>query len=253
MATTQKSPQRSRYGELKILTYNVHSCIGTDRRLDPHRIADVIARTEADIIALQELDVGRKRTGGIDQAATIATILKMNAHFHPALHVEEERYGDAILTALPTELIRAGPLPSLGETRGAIWVQVTPEGWPPLNIVNTHLGLSSRDRVRQVATLLGDDWIGSSQFKAASGIVCGDFNAVAFSSAYKSLARQFSDAQLAASGKPKATFPSRFPLVRIDHVFVSRDLQVTSASIAFNPLTRRASDHLPLQVNLKLA
>ena len=45
---------------------------------------------------------------------TIASLLKMEAHFHPALHVEEEKYGDAILTAMPTRFIKAGPLPSVG-------------------------------------------------------------------------------------------------------------------------------------------
>ncbi len=133
---------------IKVLTYNVHSCIGTDRRLDPQRVADVIAASGADIIALQELDVGRRRTGGIDQAHLIATLLKMEAHFHPALHVEEEKYGDAILTALPTKLMRAGPLPSVGETRGAIWLQVIANGLQ-FNVLNTHLGLRGIDRSRQ--------------------------------------------------------------------------------------------------------
>lgn len=52
---------------IKILTYNVHSCIGGDRKLDPGRIASVIAEAEADIVALQEVDVLRRRTGGVDQ------------------------------------------------------------------------------------------------------------------------------------------------------------------------------------------
>jgi endonuclease/exonuclease/phosphatase family metal-dependent hydrolase len=236
--------------ELKILTYNVHSCVGTDRRADPARVADVIAGTGADIIALQELDVGRKRTGGVDQAHMIANLLNMQAHFHPALHVEEEKYGDAILTALPTRLMKAGPLPSVGETRGAIWVQVDLAGMP-LNVLNTHLGLRNIDRVRQMDTLLNTDWIGNAEFQAAPGIVCGDLNAIPSSPAYKALARQFRDAQLLAGGKPRPTFPSRFPVLRLDHVFVSEGLGVNSATVVGDPLSRRASDHLPLLVTLQ--
>lgn len=245
--TSAFSPSDRR--ELKVLTYNVHSCIGTDRRIDPHRIAAVIAQSEADIIALQELDVGRRRTGGVDQAEMIASLLKMEAHFHPALHVEEERYGDAIVTALPTRLIRAASLPSVGETRGAIWVQVDVHG-SPLNVINTHLGVRSRDRNRQVTELLGDDWIANARFQVLPAIVCGDLNAIPSSPAYKSLATHFRDAQLLAGTKPRPTYPSRYPLLRIDHVFVSKDLEVSSVTITADPLARRASDHLPLLVRL---
>jgi endonuclease/exonuclease/phosphatase family metal-dependent hydrolase len=231
--------------EFKMLTYNVHSCVGTDRRLDPNRIADVIAETGADIIALQELDVGRKRTGGVDQANVIASLLKMEAHFHPALHVEKEKYGDAIITAMPTQLVKAGPLPSVGERRGAIWVRVEMAGFS-LNVLNTHLGLRNVDRVRQAATLLGEEWIGSAEFQAAPAIICGDFNAIPSSPAYKHIARQFRDIQLLTGPKVRPTYPSRFPLLRLDHIFVSEGLGVPASSVVSTPLARRASDHLPL-------
>src|SRR5690606_38620944 len=42
---------------LRIVTYNVHSCVGLDGRLSPARIARVLARCDADVIAIQELDV----------------------------------------------------------------------------------------------------------------------------------------------------------------------------------------------------
>ncbi|RDJ03850.1 endonuclease/exonuclease/phosphatase family protein [Rhizobium grahamii] len=236
---------------LRILTYNVHSCIGMDRRLDPNRIAEVIARSKADIIALQELDVGRKRTGGVDQAHTIATLLNMDAHFHPTLHVQEERYGDAILTALPTRLVRAGPLPSVGETRGAIWLEVTVHGHR-VNVINTHLGLRARDRMQQLATLLGEEWMGSAAFGALPAIICGDLNAVASSSVYRRLAQRFKDAQLLAGRKPRPTFPSRFPILRLDHIFVSKEFGIAASDISIDRLARRASDHLPLMVELDL-
>src|SRR5580693_9261607 len=94
---------------VRILTYNVHRCVGADRRLD---VADVIAAQAPDIVALQELDVGRARTGGVDQAHRLAQRLGMAFHFNAAFQVEEELYGDAILTTLPERLVKAGPLPS---------------------------------------------------------------------------------------------------------------------------------------------
>ena len=58
--------------DLRILTYNVRGCRGTDGRLSPERIAAVIAAARPDVVALQELDAGRARSGGLDQAHDIA-------------------------------------------------------------------------------------------------------------------------------------------------------------------------------------
>jgi endonuclease/exonuclease/phosphatase family metal-dependent hydrolase len=80
----------------RLLTYNVHRCVGVDRRLDVGRIAAVIAEHEPDVVCLQELDVGRARTGMVDQAGAIAERLAMSFHFHAAMKVETEQYGDAI-------------------------------------------------------------------------------------------------------------------------------------------------------------
>ena len=115
--------QRTLPASLRIMTYNVHRCVGADGRADPRRIAEVIAACQPDMVALQELDVGRLRTGGIDQAHAIAHLLGMSFHFHPALQVEEELYGDAILSALPMRLVKAGPLSwkhQLRAARGAL-------------------------------------------------------------------------------------------------------------------------------------
>ena len=44
----------SPYHHLRIMTYNVHACVGMDNRLDARRIARVIAQSQADVVALQE-------------------------------------------------------------------------------------------------------------------------------------------------------------------------------------------------------
>ncbi|KRB51244.1 endonuclease [Rhizobium sp. Root708] len=235
--------------ELRVLTYNVHSCVGTDRRLDLSRIAEVIANTGAHIVALQELDVGRLRTGGVDQARQIASELRMDAHFHPALTVAEERYGDAILSALPMRLLKAGPLPSAGETRGALLAEIEVSGKKTI-VLNTHLGLRAGERIAQVATLLGEDWLGNADLAASPIIVCGDFNAVPSSTAYKMLARRFTDARSVLGKRQRATYPSRMPFLRIDHVFVSEGIKVRAVEVANGANERRASDHLPLLVTL---
>ena len=134
----------------RLLTYNVHRCVGTDRRLDVDRIVAVIGEYEPDIVCLQELDVGRLRTNGVDQARAIADGLAMTSRFHPAMQVEAELYGDAILTAHPERLIRADSLPTVNgvpglEPRGAIWSEIQVDG-VALNVFNTHLGLVPKEK-----------------------------------------------------------------------------------------------------------
>ena len=227
---------------LRIVTYNVHSCIGTDRKLDPSRIAAVIAEAEPDIVALQEVDVGRRRTGGADQAQMIASHLKMQAHFHPALTVAEERYGDAIITALPTGTVKAGRLPSIGEPRGALALEIF-SGDEKLLVVNTHLGLRGRERIEQMNTLLGAGWLADA---VGPTILCGDFNAVPASATYRAAARQLSDVQSVNKAGFRPTFPSRYPLLRIDHIFTTRNIRPIDAYVLNSRLARIASDHLPL-------
>ncbi|NKN38701.1 EEP domain-containing protein [Agrobacterium sp. a22-2] len=236
---------------LRILSYNVHSCFGTDRRLDPARVAEVIASCNADIVALQEVDVERARSGAIDQAQMIAAHLKMTAHFNAALHLEEERYGDALITALPTRLVKAAGLPSKGEPRGALWVEVM-AGEIPLQMFVTHLGLRGGERMRQVETLMGPAWMGAAMPDNSRIVMAGDLNAVPRSAAYKVLARRYRDVQTEQGLAPKATFPSRLPLLRLDHIMVGEGIRVLETRVFNDPLARRASDHLPLLAVLDL-
>jgi endonuclease/exonuclease/phosphatase family metal-dependent hydrolase len=240
----------------RILTYNVHGCIGTDRRLDVGRIVEAIAAFEPDIVALQELDVGRARSGGVDQAHEIARGLDMACHFNAALRVEEEQYGDAILTSYPERLVKAGPLPGLigrmqVESRGALWVAVNIDG-VEVQIITAHLGLVPREQRRQAATLAGPDWLACEDCRNPA-ILLGDFNATGASIVYRTLAARLTDARrLARHRAGTSTFPSAFPILRIDHVFVTPDVRVTAIAAPYRPLTRIASDHLPLVMDFEL-
>lgn len=240
----------------RILTYNVHRCVGTDRRLDVGRVAEVIAALAPDIVALQELDVGRVRTGGVDQAHEIARRLNMSFHFYPALKVEEELYGDAILTRLPERKIRTGPLPGYRpaprlEPRGALWVEVEVEG-RPVQILNTHLGLVPREQQLQAEALAGTEWLAHPDC-AGPVILLGDFNATAASVVHRTLTRRLKPARaLSPQRSPTATFPSRLPVLRIDHLFVCDEIRVEDVFAPYTPLTRAASDHLPLVMDFRL-
>ncbi|HEY5945163.1 MAG TPA: endonuclease/exonuclease/phosphatase family protein, partial [Kofleriaceae bacterium] len=87
---------------LRVMTYNMHSGRGTDDRYDLGRIADVISSYEPHIVALQEVDVMRMRSGAVDQAHQLGARLGLEVHFAPAIERGGERYGIATLTRLPT-------------------------------------------------------------------------------------------------------------------------------------------------------
>ena len=240
----------------RIMTYNVHRCVGVDGKLDVARIARVIAQARPDIVALQELDVGRSRTGGVDQAHALAELLGMKFHFNAALRVEEERYGDAILTAAPMRLVKAGALPGSRavrglEPRGAVWVKIELDG-VELNVINTHLGLVPHEQRAQAAALVAAGWIGSPDCSDPA-ILVGDFNATQRHAAYRRLAERMRDAQKLVRRRHVATFPSRWPMLSIDHVFVSPSILVQAAHAARGVLVRTASDHRPLLVDFSLA
>ncbi|HZH12341.1 MAG TPA: endonuclease/exonuclease/phosphatase family protein [Microvirga sp.] len=240
----------------RILTYNVRRCLGTDGRLSPGRIADVIAAYEPDVVALQELDVGRTRTGGVDQAHAIAQALGMQMHFHASLRVLEEEYGNAILTHRPSHLVQAGPLPGgkgrfAPEPRGALWASIHLDG-THVQVITTHLGLRRHERLAQVNCLLGPQWLEHPACREPV-ILLGDFNASPRSRVYQRLTARLSDASAALPHqRAKPTFPSRLPMLRIDHVFVSRSVHVVGVESVRSQMAQAASDHLPLMVEFQV-
>ena len=241
----------------RIMTYNVHRCVGVDGKLDVGRIAAVIAQCRPDIVALQELDVGRRRTGAVDQAHAIANRLGMAFHFHAAMKVEEEHYGDAILATAPLKVIRAGALPNSPsirglEPRGALWLEIE-IGGRSLQVINTHLGLVPHEQRAQAVALAGPEWMGHRDRRDPL-ILLGDFNATPYASTYRTLASRLTDARSLCKGaRASPTFPSRFPMLAIDHVFVSAGIGVSHIEAHAAPLARVASDHLPLVVDFSFS
>jgi endonuclease/exonuclease/phosphatase family metal-dependent hydrolase len=239
---------------VRVLTYNVHSCIGLDNALSPDRVARVIARHEPDIVCLQELDVARARTGGVDQGAAIAERLEMLLHFHPTVTFGEELYGDAVLSRLPMRVVKAGPLPRHPrfplEPRGAIWAEIDVGHGAKLQVVNTHLSLSPVEQLVQVDALLSDEWIGGVD--GGHVVLCGDFNALSWFPTCRRIARRLRDAQTSRPGhRPRPTWQGGVRVGRIDHVFVDPSLEVARVRVADDALARVASDHLPVVADLR--
>ena len=240
---------------LRVATYNVHGCRGMDARRSEQRIAEVIAMLDVDVIGLQELDLNRRRSAGVDQAALIADQLGWHRFFHPALRREDEQYGDAILSRYPMKLRKAQELPSVTtrvcpESRAAIWMEIeTPGG--AVQVINTHLGLGRRERFMQAQLLAGPEWLGSATTSDPL-ILMGDFNSLPSSPAFQILARQLRDVRTLVDPAPSLkSFPTRLPLLAVDHILVNEGFDVNSVRIVRNAETKIASDHFPLVADLR--
>lgn len=231
------------------MTYNVHSCVGTDGKLAPERIAEVIARSGADIVALQELDALQERAGGMHQPEWLAERLKMLVHFTPARASGDGQYGNAILSRYPFSVLSEAMLARRGgEQRAVQWLKVSIAGLD-VNVMNTHLSIQFRERLMQIEQLMGAEWLAKAD-GALPLVVCGDLNASRFSPVYRRLRRDLVDVQRANGSRAAATFPSRLPLFRIDHLFTTKNIGVSRCEVRRDALSTVASDHLPLLAEL---
>lgn len=234
---------------MKVLSWNVHSMRGTDGRRDPERIARVISDHAPDLVGLQE--VGGGDAGEADPAAVLSRLTGMSGAFGPTAPRRGRPYGNAILSRHPIEATRSYDLSVPGrEPRGCIRADVAlPEA--RVHVFAAHLGLSWRERRRQAALLLSADVLRDAALSHPLVLV-GDFNSMSRRAAVpRWLRRQLVDAARAV-GNEAPTFPSRFPLLRLDHCYVAPALEVRAVEVIRTPLARLASDHLPLLVELAL-
>jgi endonuclease/exonuclease/phosphatase family metal-dependent hydrolase len=239
---------------LRVASYNVHGCVGIDGRRSEARIAEVIASVQADIVGLQDLDVGRVRSAGVDQARLIAEQHGWTHLFQPAMRNADEQYGNAIISRYPLRLHRVAALAGRGtwycrETRVALWAEAETE-LGNVQVVNTHLGLGRRERFLQIEQLTSDEWLGGAPAEIPL-ILLGDFNSLPGGRPHRTLAGRLRDVRaLFPSALRHRTFPTRLPTFAVDHIFVNGVLHPTDLRVHRTEVARAASDHFPLVAEL---
>ncbi|HEX2479379.1 MAG TPA: endonuclease/exonuclease/phosphatase family protein [Geminicoccaceae bacterium] len=227
---------------LRVASYNVHGCRGCDGRRDVGRIVRILREIDADVVGLQEVE-SRHGRSDIDQAEEFAAALGMTCIEGPLLHhAQRGWYGNALLTRLEVSAVRRVVFDSHGgEARGAIVCDLRAHDGVCWRVMTTHLDLHSRHRRRQFETLLD----GLVPATGPATVLMGDFNEWwPWSRALAALRRH---AELPPTPR---TFPSWLPVLPLDRIALSACRLQGGIRRHLTPLSRRASDHLPIVADL---
>lgn len=227
---------------IRLASYNVHKCLGMDRRRQPDRIVSVLASLNADIVALQEVD---HRLGGRPAALPVAMVTE-RTDLSPLPYalgpLSLGWHGQTILVrrTLSVSAIRRLELPGL-EPRGAILAEVeTPQG--PIRIVGAHLGLIRRYRQMQFAAIHA----ALSRRAPMPTAILGDFN---------DWSRRGSGPDLGTGFRlhaPGPSFPAPRPVGALDRIAVGAGLHIHDAGVHAAAPAHIASDHLPIWADVRI-
>lgn len=224
---------------VRIATYNIHECVGRDRRVDPHRTAAVLLELDADVIALQEL---RSPFGALRTLDFLADRTGMFALEGPTMVKLGASYGNALLSRTKPLEVRGIDLSVPGrEPRGALEARLLVAGHR-LRVVATHLGLRPAERRFQVRRLL--DHLVPDPGEVM--VLTGDLNEwFLWGRPLRWLHAVFRDTP------SPATFPSGRPVFALDRLWVRPRAMLSALAVHRSATARIASDHLPLVATLQ--
>lgn len=233
---------------LRIATYNIHKGVqglGPVRRLEIHNLGHAVEQLDADLVCLQEVRKHHRREAqyfarwpDMPQADFLAP-QGYTAVYRTNAVTRHGEHGNALLSRWPVVNTQHEDMSDHRfEQRGLLHVEVQIEG-RTVHVIVVHLGLIRASRIRQLAQLR--DFVLREIPADVPLVVAGDFN-----DGPKLVARALAGSGLGAiAGSPAPTFPSRLPLVQLDHVLV-RGLKPVSVQVPQGRIWWRMSDHLPL-------
>jgi endonuclease/exonuclease/phosphatase family metal-dependent hydrolase len=203
---------------VRVVTYNIHSCVGVDRRYDPRRISTVLREIDADIACLQEVDARRSERHA-DQWAYLGIATGCQVVTGTGVCQPRLRFGNAILSRFPVLAARLIDLTVAGhEPRCAIDADLLIDE-RVLRVIATHFGLHAAERRQQASQLMAalGEPVPANRRKAHAVLLMGDLNEWrGRRGAIRSLDRSLGPAVL------------------------------SDVAVYRSPLARIASDHLPL-------
>jgi len=247
--------------ELTVMSYNIHTGIGEDGRLDLRRTAEEIRASGAEVVGLQEVDAHwSARSDFEDQAKVLAEELGMRYFFAPIYSLEpaepggpRREYGLAILSRYPilsaenheiTRLSTQSANPTPEPAPGFPEVVLNVRG-VKVHVYDTHLDYRPDPTVRRMQV---DDMMAIMAEDGGPKVLTGDLNAPPDAPELAPLFETLNDSWAVRGEGDGFTYPADTPTKRIDYVLASPDVGVRSVVV---PDTL-ASDHRPVVAELSL-
>lgn len=235
---------------INVLTYNIHHANPPSLEadvIDLNTIAQTIEKSEADLVALQELDSATSRSGKTFQLKVLADMLGMHYYYGKAIPYQGGGYGVGILSKYPISEMKTIALPSVpdfdGETRVLALVRVTLPDDKEIYFGSTHLDVTMEEnRLLQTSEI-----VNIAGKLNAPIIIGGDFNSTDEKAPMIELFQYFTD----ASTVKGPTIPVINPKRRIDYIVYrkSNDFEVVSEKVL--TADNYGSDHLAFWAKLK--
>ncbi len=238
--------------KFRIVTYNVHKCVGIDRRLSPARIVSVLKEIDADIIALQEVLCVQGRDSQSDQAHFIAREMGFNYCMGDNRKLKDGIYGNLALSRFPLLGSENHDISVAGrEERGCLRVDVDLGGGSRLHVYNVHLGTSFIERRYQARKLISESILSDANIPGPR-IMLGDFNEWTRGLVTRLLNEHFQSGDIRLHMKRSRTYPGMLPLMHLDHIYYDEDLELEYAELHRSRAALLASDHLPIFADFRL-
>jgi endonuclease/exonuclease/phosphatase family metal-dependent hydrolase len=229
---------------LRVATYNVHACVGTDGRYDPVRVAAVVSELDADIVAVQEFTYPATVALETRQPVVFTALDRYECALGPARQTVSHCFGNALLTRHPIADVHRFDLSIEGrEPRSALAATVDVRG-VRVHVLAAHLGLRVHERRFQVRQIL--EYLDSVRDTLL--VVLGDFNDWLPGRSVV----QVLDGRLGRPPRPRS-FPSFLPMVALDRIWIHPAAALRSIGTHSSRLARRASDHLPVVAEIDVA
>ena len=230
---------------LRILTLNAHQGFSVLRRRNVlAEIRDELRADGAHLVFLQEVGGADGEEVSAHQYEVLADqVWPQHAYGRNAV-TTGGHHGNALLSKYPiVEWQNVDVSVGLSEPRGMLHCVLDVPRAPRLHAVCVHLGLRESHRQRQIEFLL--DLIARTIPSA------GDFNDWR-ERAHMQLLRDSSleEIHAGANGHPARTFPARWPLLRLDRIYV-RNLRHRPLHLPRRPWAT-LSDHAPLAGEVRM-
>lgn len=221
---------------MRVVTWNVqHARPNPDGAPEVGAVGEELARLDADVCAIQELDRGRRRSGGVDQPGVLAERLGGALLFAPTVRRGGE-YGIGLIVRGEIGRHEVVDLSGTREPRAALIaeVEVAGDAW---TVGCTHL--SRRASFAQGQLLRALDALAAHP---SPRLLVGDLNLVAS----EVLPWSTADGYALLAGPPTHSTRRARVTRRIDHVLV-QGATVTEASVHRFPV----SDHCAVVADLE--